>query len=344
MLFLRWRLVSQPGNLTYNRNMVTLLKTVLSKIREIINDPTILIQQIRKLFLWLDHMAGGWLGVIRHALTNLTRNRGAEASASLAYYALFSIFPVLLVIVSAGSVFLEQELVKTQLLEAVMSLLPISATTVNEHIDAVFKVRGAVTTFALVSLVWSGSNVFEKIVININRAFPRGKDPGFIQSRLMAIAMILILVILFILSLAGNTLISLLPALQNLEPAADSLFNSVILPWFSWLLTLAIKFFLFFACYTWLPRHITTLKSARVIAALVAATLWELVTRLLTWGIGNGLANYQLVYGSLGSIIALLFWLYWSGYILFFGAHLANAIDYFLQARSAAAKTSQVTG
>ncbi len=314
--------------------MSKIYSQIADKANQLFAKRTLLVKKIRKFYLNINDLTGGWLGVVRHALTNLTLSRGAEASASLAYYALFSIFPVLLVIVSAGSVFLEQELVKANLLEAIMSFLPISAITVNDHIDAVLKVRGAVTTFALLSLVWSGSNVFEKIVININRAFVRSKNPSFIQSRALALLMILILVVLFILSLAVNTLIGLLPALQRAQAAGNTLLKSPALTWVSWLLPLFIKFLLFFGLYTWLPRHIITLRRARVVGALVAAVLWEVVTRLLTWAVGSGLANYQLVYGSLGSIIALLFWLYWTGHILFFGAHLANAIDYYVQAKA----------
>lgn len=322
--------------------MGNLFNRVGSKARNLIANRAVLVDRIRKVYLKINDLSGGGLGVLQHAFTNLTRSSGAEASASLAYYALFSIFPVLLVVVSAGSVFLEQELVKAKLLEAIMSFLPISALTVNDHIDAVLKVRGAVTTFALLSLVWSGSNVFEKIVININRAFLSGKYPGFFQSRVMALVMILALVALFILSLAVNTLIGLLPVLQQAQTAGNTLLGTPAFTWVSWLLPLLLKFLLFYALYTWLPRHITTLRRARVIGALVAAVLWELVTRLLTWAVGSGLANYQLVYGSLGSIIALLFWLYWTGYILFFGAHLASAIDYYVQARDEA--LTQTTG
>ncbi|MGB4594647.1 MAG: YihY/virulence factor BrkB family protein [Anaerolineaceae bacterium] len=318
----------------YNLGMANFLYGIADKARKLLSKRTLLVERVREIYLKINNLSGGAIGILRHALNNLTRNRGAEASASLAYYALFSIFPILLVVVSAGSVFLEQELVKAKLLEAIMSFLPISALAVNDHIEAILKVRGAVTTFALISLVWSGSNVFEKIVININRAFLHGKNPGFFQSRVTALMMILALTVLFILSLAVNTLIGLLPGLQQAQAAGNSLLDSPAFTWVSWLLPLLLKILLFYTLYTWLPRHITVQRRARAIGALVAALMWELVTRLLTWAVGSGLANYQLVYGSLGSIIALLFWLYWTGYILFFGAHLAYAIDYSLQAKA----------
>jgi membrane protein len=314
--------------------MPNFLFRIADKVAKLVAKRSMLVERAREIYLKINDRSGGWLGVLRHALTNLTRSRGAEAAAGLAYYALFSIFPVLLVIVSAGSVFLEQELVKVKLLEAILSFLPISALAVNDYIDAILKVRGAVTTFAMVTLVWSGSNVFEKIVVNINRAFIRSRNPGFIQSRVMALLMILALVVLFILSLAINTVIGLWPAMQRAQAAGNFLLNAPAFTWVSWLLPLLIKFLMFFGLYTWVPRRITTLMRARVIGALAAAFLWELVTRLLTWAVGSGLANYQLVYGSLGSIIALRFWLYWTGYILFFGAHLANAIDYHLQPKA----------
>jgi membrane protein len=61
--------------------------------------------------------------------------------------------------------------------------------------------------------------------------------------------------------------------------------------------------------------------------ALVAAVAWELVTDAFTWVLSSGLIHYELVYGSLGAIIALLFWIYLISWILLYGAYLTAAID-----------------
>ncbi|MDO9547002.1 MAG: YhjD/YihY/BrkB family envelope integrity protein, partial [Pelolinea sp.] len=50
-------------------------------------------------------------------------------------------------------------------------------------------------------------------------------------------------------------------------------------------------------------------------------------TRLFTWLIQGGLVQYELIYGSLGTLAGLLFWLYLISLITIFGAHLSAVID-----------------
>jgi membrane protein len=286
--------------------------------------------RIRSFYLNINDRLGGALGILRHGLNNFNLMRGTEASASLAYYGLFSIFPLLLAIVSIGSMFLEGELVKVELLEIITEWIPISADAVNTQITTVLNMRGPVTVVAIISLLWSGSNVFEKVIVNVNRAFPKGSRPGFLKSRGMALVIILVMVLLFSASLVVGTIVDIFPAAENV------IFGRLITSTKAWtyllkLIPLVLKFLLFLAVYSWIPQSTNILLSARVIGAVVSAVLWELISRLLGWAISSGFTNYEIIYGSLASIIALMFWLYLSGYILFFGAHLVYAIDTHLR-------------
>lgn len=282
--------------------------------------------RLRKFYLNLNDHLGGALGVIRHAFTNFNLVHAAEASASLAYYGLFSIFPLLLAVVSIGSMFLEGELVKVELLEIITRWVPISADTVNTQVTTVLNMRGPVTIVAIISLLWSGSNVFEKVIVNVNRAFPHGHRPGFLKSRGMALLIILVMILLFSASLVFSTVVEIFPSAENV------LFGDLIASTKAWVEVLQIapfvlKFFLFLAVYSWIPQSASILFKARLIGAVVTAVLWELSSRLLGWAISGGFTNYEIIYGSLASIIALLFWLYLSSYTLFLGAHLVHAID-----------------
>ncbi len=77
-----------------------------------------------------------------------------------------------------------------------------------------------------------------------------------------------------------------------------------------------------------------------MIGAIVAAGLWELATRALTWALSEGFTNFELIYGSLSSIIALMLWMYLSGYIIFWGAHLTYAVNYHLSTAEAMKEAS----
>lgn len=282
--------------------------------------------RLRYFYLKLNKRLGGSLGVLRHAFNNFNLVHAAEASASLAYYGLFSIFPLLLAVVSIGSIFLEGELVKVELLEIITQWIPVSADAVNSQVTTVLNLRGPVTVVAIISLLWSGSNVFEKVIVNVNRAFPQGSRPGFFKSRGMALLIIVVMILLFGTSLLISTVVEIFPAAEN------ALFGKLISSARAWvevlqIAPLVLKFFLFLAVYSWIPQSASILFKARLIGALVTAVLWELSSRLLGWAISSGLTNYEIIYGSLASIMALMFWLYLSSYILFFGAHLVHAID-----------------
>ncbi|HZK16840.1 MAG: YihY/virulence factor BrkB family protein [Anaerolineaceae bacterium] len=295
---------------------------------------------LKKAYYQGNKLTGGMLGIIRHTFTNFSLMRGAEAAASLSYYALFSISPILLASVSIASIFLEREVVQAKLLEVIREYIPVSVNLINNLITGVLEKRGAFTLVAFIGLVWSASNVFDKIIKNINRAFPKGRDPGFIQSRAMALVIILVIVVLFLGSLAIDTIQGIFP-LEEVQFNGIYLVQTKLYEWLRWVLPLVIKLLLFFALYSWIPRNKSILFKARLIGSLVSASLWELATRGLTWMLSTGYTNYEPVYGSLSSIIALMTWMYLSGYILFLGAHLTHAVNYHILARKAVAEEAK---
>ena len=58
-----------------------------------------------------------------------------------------------------------------------------------------------------------------------------------------------------------------------------------------------------------------------------AAAGWEIITLGFTWYLGSGLVQYELVYGSLGTIVGLMFWIYLGSLITLFGAHLTATLS-----------------
>jgi membrane protein len=273
----------------------------------------------------LDDFSGGVVEILRVAFQRFGAERGSEASASMAYYALFSIFPMLLVLIVIGSFFVDRAIVQNQLLNLLQGVIPGVEEVVIGNIEQVLQLRGAVTFFALISLTWSATSVFNILVKNINRAFPKAAVPDFFKSRLMGFFMILILIILMLLSFGVSTLSGLIPAIK--VPLNDKyLHETFIWQIGAFLVPIGFNFLMFWALYYWIPT-VKVSRKASILGGLVAGVAWELLNNSFTWYLSSGVSQYRLVYGSVGMIVALLFWIYLTAMITLLGAHLTASIQ-----------------
>ncbi len=254
-----------------------------------------------------------------------TLAKGAEAAASISYYTLFSIFPLLLSILAIGSFFVNQATVERELLEFLPNVLPVSQEFILSNVQQAFKLRGAVSSIALLGLIWSATAVFTTIIRNINAAWPAAAPHSFIRMRLWSLAIIAAMVLLLILSSFSLTLRHLL---NNLGIAIDySLISKFLSSYFyTKVLPILVRVLVFFSLYFWVPQ-IKVKKMSALTGAVVATFLWQLITIIFSAYLSSGLAKYEIVYGSLGKMIALLVWIYLSSWIVLFGAHLTSSID-----------------
>jgi membrane protein len=243
----------------------------------------------------------------------------------MAYYTLFSLFPLLLALVAAGSFFLDKQDVYQQVVDLVSNAFPMSQSLIEENLQQVLALRGAVGLTGLVVALWSASGAFTILTRNINRAWTDAEPRGFLKNRLVALGMVGSLAILLVLSLLASTILNVLSQFQVPLVSLESLYDTVLWTALAELVPWLIIFFLFLALYLWVPNEDVP-RPAAFWAALVAAVAWKIVAGVFAWYVGSGLARYQLVYGSLGTVVAMLFWIYLSAWIIIFGAHLSAAV------------------
>ena len=129
--------------------------------------------RLNEFYQKVDRLSGDRLNILKNAIANFTEKQAAQASAGLAYYALFSIFPLLLVFVAVGSYFLDSEQVFNTVTQFVQQALPISKQAINENLHQVLEERGGAGIFSLLILLWSASGMFTSFAYNINLAWPR---------------------------------------------------------------------------------------------------------------------------------------------------------------------------
>lgn len=280
---------------------------------------------IKEVYNRANKFSGGSLDIVGRAIRRFNNTRAPQAAAGMAYYALFSLFPLILALVAAGSFVLQREIVQERLLEYVTRTLPVSQQLTKQNVERVLELRGPVGIAGLIGLLWSATGFFNTLAHNINRAWLEADARGFLERRLVALRIVGSLAGLLVLSLVSTAVLDLLPRFRIPLWGDASLYEAWVWKILSNPVSWLFKLLMFLALYRWVPN--TKVKwLAAVWGALVAALGWELITNAFSWYLSSGLARYELVYGSLGAIVALMFWIYLSSWIALFGAHLSAAV------------------
>lgn len=255
------------------------------------------------------------------ALRRLGDERGPEAAASMSFYAVFSLFPLLLLLVAVGSRVLESADVHERLLDMVLRFMPVSRELVRQNVLGVVNARGAVGGIGILGLVWAASGAFGTLVRNLNRAWPSSRPRNLLSERLFALAMVASLVGLVTLYLVAKALVGVPSEWEAAHAVAAGYLD--IVPSAA-LLSVFIAVVLTLL-YRWLPSAEVLWREAFTGAAACSVALWG-ATTIFTRFMASGLTRYSLVYGSLGTLLALLSWVYIASLLVLWGAHLAAAI------------------
>ena len=283
----------------------------------------------------INHLSGDRLSILQNAMKSFTEKQAAQASAGLAYYTFFSIFPLMLVFIAGGSYFLDSNQVYNTVTQFIQQAFPISRQVINENLQEILEARGTAGIISLLILLWSASGMFTNLAYNINLAWPRASRRNFLQNRLVGLWMIVGLIGLIALSLLLSWLTARLPFIHSASTSpTDLLVLRIISAIGSWLMI----FLVFLTLYRWIPT-LRVRWSATLWGALLASLAWKAITTGFSWYLGSSFGQYQMVYGSLGAIVAFLFLIYLISLITLFGAHLSAAIESWESDRLSSATT-----
>lgn len=271
--------------------------------------------------------SGGTLPILAESGTRFTQLRGQQAAASLAYYALFSLFPLTLLLAWLLDFLFRGELAYERAVTIIRMVFPFSGELIDQELHEVFdQQRGTIGVIGGIGLLWAASGFFITLANNINLAWPSVKLRNYVHGRLVAFAMVGTVILLMMVSLLTTTLLSLVPSMLYFFGDSEVIANSPL-----WLLILRIvaitfTFFTFVGMYRWVPNKDVHWKAV-LIGALAATIAWELTRSAFTLYLSSGLARFQFVYGSLSALIALMIWIYLGNLITLFSAYLVATMD-----------------
>ena len=133
---------------------------------------------------WKSALVGsGYILTIRLALKEFSRANAPILAAGIAYFALFSLFPLSLAFIAIASFFLGSEKEQLDAVNEIHGLIPVSTKYLSDNIETIVRNRGPISLIGLLGLVWSGLAVFAAIRKGINQAWGISEQPSLFKKR-----------------------------------------------------------------------------------------------------------------------------------------------------------------
>jgi YihY family inner membrane protein len=263
-------------------------------------------------------------GAFRESFLNFLRENSFGVSASIAYYSLFALFPMLLLLLGVSGIFIRHYELAGRLAVVLAHYLPISRNLIMSNLVSISRAYGKVSVVSVLLLLWASSGVFLPLERALNQAWEVPEQRSWWRRRLLALEMAAIFGFLALLStLLVETRRYTHAWLKtwvasSLLPFVESLYRGIFI-----LATFGITLLMFLVIFERLPNRRMTIRQAFP-GALLTALFWQaargLFFRLLPY------FNYRQVYGSIGAVVALLFWVYISSAVMLFGAQVSRSL------------------
>ena len=259
---------------------------------------------------------------LKEAVKEFFADNCPHLAAAIAYYLLFSLFPIILVMISVTGFILRSPALEAQVIEGIGNFIPVSGDFITSTIKAVISARGAIGIAATIGLIVAGTSVFNAIRKSLNAAWCIRKPRHFFLERLLEFSMLLgtgFLFLVWVLLTAGLRVIRELnvPVFGSILSGSDFFWNIAV-----GLVSIVLTFVVFLFLYRFVPNTQVWWRDVWL-GALAAAICFELVKSGFVWLVGN-FTQYNLVYGSVGTVIALLVWTYVSAVTFLFWAKLTS--------------------
>jgi membrane protein len=283
------------------------------------------IRPIERSFVRLDALTDGLLLGLLRGIYRFTKY-GPHEAAALSYYALFSLFPLLLLAIVFSASVLGTTATSHQIGDALSLFFPGDAALIlQDAIDLALEERGSASLIAVVTLAWSSSNLFGNLEAVLSRTFGVESHRRIYERRLVGLLMISIFVVFLLASVITNLLFSFL----------NLLFLNRFNPWLrmaSLFVPTAFNAAIFAMLYGFLPRRARLRWDSILPAALLGGLAFELAKRVFVYYLSN-LSSLNYVYGSVTTVVVFMLWAFYTSCLILICAEICVALNNWMEPR-----------
>ncbi len=255
-------------------------------------------------------------------LVSLYSSDDMTHSASIAYYALLSLFPFLLLVVSVLGSIAASEAAREATLEFVLQYFPAKLQFVSDQFAALQRTQVPLSVVGGIALVWASLGFFSAISTAVNAAWRVERQRSYLKHKLVAFLM---------LAAACGLLALTLLVFSASQVVGASWFASVAsrFPWLMTLRSIGVNWGATFALILAVGLVFYFVPNAKVrfrdvwVGAVLTGLLWRCAFEGFSWYVRD-MSRFS-VHGSIGAVVVFLLWVYVSAVILLYGVEFTAA-------------------
>jgi membrane protein len=243
----------------------------------------------------------------------------SRLAAALAYYTIFSLAPLLILVIAIAGAVIGGDVARSQLVEQLQQLVGTDGAAV---IDTVITAASKPNPSSVLVLIFGAVGVFVQLQDALNTIWEVAPRPErnirtFIFQRFLSFGIVLGIAFLLLVSLAISAALAFLnDFIGTLAPQMGFLLS---------LINIVVSFSVITLLFTLIFKFLPDVKIAWsdvVIGAMITALLFTIGKYLI--GLYLGRSTFSSAYGAAGSLVVLLVWIYYSAQIIFFGAEFTQ--------------------
>lgn len=254
-------------------------------------------------------------------------------AGGIAFNVLVAAAPFLLLLISIFGYLLQATVEDPQQVAVnyVIGILPASPKVVSltrDLVDEVIRGRSRFGLLGLLLFVWVSTRLIGSLRSALREVFDLHEERGVIAGKIFDVQMVIVAGSLFVLN-TGITVAVEAVQTYGVEWLGVTLGSSMqaLQAFYAQLLAFGFIFLMFALIYRYLPKRRVPWRIA-LVAATFSAFVWEMLKSLFAWYVAY-LANYTTTYGTLATVIILVFWIYYSAVVFVLGGEVAQVYELY---------------
>jgi membrane protein len=247
-----------------------------------------------------------------------------QSAAAISFYAFFSLIPLLLLIASVmGFIIGKNTVVLDKAVVIVKDLFPYASDRIIGELKGLPKISKPFGWLGLLTLLYGSELVLGAMADALTETFETARKYGFVRRKIINLFVMAISIIMGLTSIMMTAVAKILSDVAPLGPALklpyamlESLTFKLVIPFV--LVTITVTF-----VYKLFSGPNLSLRFA-FYGSLIFTVLWETAKQFFAWYVSN-FTSYNRLYGSLGTLMVFLIWIFYSANMLLFSAAIARS-------------------